>query len=298
MADAALKEFVLNHHRMGQLNAELRQQRKAKREAKARLLTALAGATTALQCDGECIVVTITHAKRSTVSATDLAATADGLTPAEVEAAFKELAAETDMVALRDVVSRAVVLHLRAARPATAPCVKVKRADAKSAPVRWVAADSAEWRDAVAAATPKSHIEAQVAALRKRQRELSAGLQGNLAGAGAPDFQRPLYVHLDEGEAQFLLRNKPSVSKPGLNYTRLAQFLGCARNEQLDRMVSAATIDYSAVCALSRQMLPGVLTAIKEWQAKHATVSMQLQLVAPPGGRPSPTGAPPAGEKK
>lgn len=281
MADAALKEFVLNHHRMGQLNAELRQRRKAKREAKARLLESLQGASTALKCDGQCIVVTITQPKRSAVSHTDLAATAEALTPAEVEAAFREVAAGTDMVPLRDVVSRAVLLHLQSCRPAGAPTVKVRRGDAKQLPVVWAAADSQQWRDAVAAAAPKTHIEAEVTELRKRQAALSVGLQGGLQGADAPDFQRPLYVNLEEGEREFMLRNKPSVRKPALNYNRLTQFLTCARNDKLDRMVSASTIDYSDVCALSRQMLPGVLTAIREWQAKHATVSMQLQLVAP-----------------
>lgn len=279
MADAALREFVLNHHRLGAINAQLREARTARRAAKARLAASLGGVSTALKCDQDCVVVTITTPKRSAVSPTDLAATADALTPEEVRAAFTTQNTGADMVPLRDVVSQAVLYHLRTCRAAPAPSVKVQRGVPKpDMPVLWLAADSPEWAAAVVAAAPKDTMEGEVAALRHRQRALSVELQGTLQGAAAPDFQRPLYVNLDHDQRRFLLRNRATVKKPALNFTRLGQFLACARNDQLDRLVSPASIDYDDVCRLSRQLLPGVVTAIKEWQAKHATVSMALQL--------------------
>jgi hypothetical protein len=37
------------------------------------------------------------------------------------------------------------------------------------------------------------------------------------------------------------------VKKPALNFNRLGQFLACAQNDQLDRLVSASSIDYGDV---------------------------------------------------
>lgn len=279
MAEAALREFVLNHHRLGALSAQLRDARAARRAAKAHLLASVGGVSTALRCDADCVVVTITTPKRSAVSPTDLAATADALTPDEVRAAFESMGAAADMVPLRDVVSHAVLYHLRACRGPGAPSVKVRHATPKpEVPVLWVAADSPDWVAALAAAAPKGSLEGEAAALRARQRELGIELQGGLPGAAAPDFQRPLVVNFDNDQHRFLLRNRPTVKKPALNYNRLSQFLACAQNDQLDRLVSPSSIDYGDVCRLSRQLLPGVVTAIREWQAKHATVSVALQL--------------------
>ena len=281
--DDALKNFVLNHHKLGQLNTQLREHRKAKQDAKARLLSFVnRRPMTALKCGGDTIVVSVVYTKSNTVSQTDLTNIVELLTPEEIRVAFEELVSEKDMVPLREVVSRAVILHLKARKSTPKPSVKVKRNQkfkaSDSVEVVWVSIDSQEWRDALAASTPKIHIETEMAALRKQQVELGSQLQGGLQGASAPDFQRPLYVNLDAEQHQFLLRNKPTVRKPSLNFNRLSKFLECARNEQLDRVVSQTTIDYSDVCNLSRQLLPGVVTAIKEWQAKNATVGLKLTL--------------------
>jgi len=279
--DDALKSFVLNHHKLGQLNTQLREHRKAKQNAKARLLTFVNGQTTALKCGGDTIVVSVIHTKSNTVSQTDLTNIVELLTPEEIRVAFEGLVTEKDMVPLREVVSCAIMLHLKARKAKPKPSIKVKRnPKSKAIPVGlvWVSIDSQEWRDALTASNPKIHIETEMAALRKQQVDLGTQLQGGLQGAAAPDFQRPLYVNLDAQQHRFLLRNKPTVRKPSLNYNRLSKFLECARNEQLDRVVSQTTIDYTDVCALSRQLLPGVMTAIKEWQAKNATVSLTLTL--------------------
>lgn len=279
--DDALKSFVLNHHKLGQLNTQLREHRKAKQNAKARLLTAVKGQSTALKCKENTIVISVTHPKNSTVSQSDLSSIVDSLKPEEFRVAFEELMAEKDLVPLREVVRHAVILHLRSRKSTPKPTLKVKRnpkSKVDSMATVWVSEDSQEWLDAMAASTPKIHIETEMAALRKQQTDLSTRLQGGLQGAAAPDFQRPLYVNLDAQQHQFLLRNKPTVKKPSLNFNRLSKFLECARNEQLDRLVSQTTIDYTDVCALSRQLLPGVMTAIKEWQAKNATVSLTLTL--------------------
>ena len=116
-------------------------------------------------------------------------------------------------------------------------------------------------------------------ALRAQQAELAERVRQSLPGADAPDYKQELVVNLADGQERLLLKNATKFRKPPINKATFLEFMAAVDFAKLDKVVTADTLEPEEVCTLAKRVLPAILKAMNEWQARHAAHTTQLRLL-------------------
>lgn len=208
---------------------------------------------------------------RTNVSVRGLMTCKDALTPADFAGAVSGEA----LVPMRTIITNAILAKL------TVNKTEVKWAKKPPASARVVDIElddeQRSWVDISVASVPPPRALAQ---LRAQKAELEERVRQSLPGCSDPNFLQELIENSPDGPHKLVLVNgRPKHTGPKINKATFLEFMAATKHDRLDQVVSAATLAPEEACALAKRVLPAILKAMNEWQARHTTSAPQFALL-------------------